>query len=640
MKIVSLTRYLLARFLGPFAFGIVGVGLLVGMVIVSGTSSLENFFEQSYLRRLTQRVRELERIVRTMDADARHLGERLLSLLSETYRHPDHFPDAKELETFLQEHVTSLSPEGLRVREIHITLETLAPESSSLERQPSCSPETPLPSSQILPMRLGDLRQGPTLPVFWPLPNGTTWRVALVFSRERLMPAFDLLDDFRTLPFVEHAGLYTIENGAPVSPFSIPIPPREVLAARTWFRSSRHAGEPLRLLRDTGVTILMFWKSPRLSDALNSPPILRLALDFSFLERMKRNLLGIGATALVLFAAGGFLLQGIIVCRALMPLKRLTASMAFFIRDQEHRVGEGLTTTSIREFIDLYANFLHLVATVTENIARLREIDSIKTSLLSNVSHEFRTPMTAVRGFARLLLDRMDQKLIPLTAPLSPEKWRQELEEMREELEVILAESEHLSHLVDNMVDLAQLQEDTEHWTMLPLDPREPLEHALESFRPLLSGTPVTLQTDIPAHIPFIRGDLRRLTQVVEHLLSNAFKFTRRGSISCSIRHEGGFVVTRVEDTGGGIDPSHQHHIFDPFSQVGDVLTAKPSGVGLGLSLCKAIVQRHGGWINMTSRQGRGSAFFFGIPTLADPLLPTFEPPECCTNVSKSPEIS
>jgi len=142
----------------------------------------------------------------------------------------------------------------------------------------------------------------------------------------------------------------------------------------------------------------------------------------------------------------------------------------------------------------------------------------------------------------------------------------------------------------------------------------------------LFEAKKLALVRKIEPDLPAIHGDQDRLIQVVINLISNAVKFTDAGSITCSVRRQDKEIVVSVTDSGIGIAPSDQPKVFEKFKQVGDTLTDKPKGTGLGLPICKEIVDYHGGHIWVESTPGLGSTFSFTIPIAEEsaqlPLLP------------------
>ncbi len=126
---------------------------------------------------------------------------------------------------------------------------------------------------------------------------------------------------------------------------------------------------------------------------------------------------------------------------------------------------------------------------------------------------------------------------------------------------------------------------------------------------------------DIPDDVPVITGDRDRLIQVAINLISNAVKFTDEGSVTCRVRREKNDLIVSVIDTGDGISEADQPKVFEKFKQVGDTLTDKPTGTGLGLPICKQIVEHHGGRIWVESRLEQGSTFSFSLPILLETTL-------------------
>ena len=149
----------------------------------------------------------------------------------------------------------------------------------------------------------------------------------------------------------------------------------------------------------------------------------------------------------------------------------------------------------------------------------------------------------------------------------------------------------------------------------------------------LFEAKKLKLVRDIEPDLPAVTGDQDRLIQVVINLISNAVKFTDSGSITCSARRDDGELVVSVTDSGIGIAPADQPKVFEKFKQVGDTLTDKPKGTGLGLPICKEIVEYHGGQIWVESTPGQGSTFSFTLPIAENPEKLDLQP-------SAAPSIS
>jgi CheY-like chemotaxis protein len=148
----------------------------------------------------------------------------------------------------------------------------------------------------------------------------------------------------------------------------------------------------------------------------------------------------------------------------------------------------------------------------------------------------------------------------------------------------------------------------------------EIIDRATAATSSLFEQKGLHLEKQVAPDLPAVTGDQDRLIQVVINLISNAVKFTDAGTITCRATRRGGDLIVSVVDTGMGIAPSDQPKVFERFKQVGDTLTDKPKGTGLGLPICKEIVEHHGGRIWVESEIGRGSTFSFSLPVTAEQL--------------------
>lgn len=257
--------------------------------------------------------------------------------------------------------------------------------------------------------------------------------------------------------------------------------------------------------------------------------------------------------------------------------------------------------------------------------AAAEEADAAKSSFLSTVSHELRTPLTSVLGFAKIIRRRLEERLFPLI-PGDDRKVQQAKEQVIENLGVVVSEGERLTKLIDDVLDLAKIEAGKFTWNMASVSVSDVIERAVAATASLFEAKKLNLVRSIEPDLPAITGDQDRLIQVVINLISNAVKFTDSGSILCSARLRGQEVVVSVVDSGIGIAPADQPKVFEKFKQVGDTLTDKPKGTGLGLPICKEIVEYHGGHIWVESEPGKGSTFSFTLPLVGLPaqldLLP------------------
>jgi signal transduction histidine kinase len=234
----------------------------------------------------------------------------------------------------------------------------------------------------------------------------------------------------------------------------------------------------------------------------------------------------------------------------------------------------------------------------------LLSVDEMKTNFLANVSHELRTPLTSIRSFSELLLEYEDDP-----------------EVQKEFLRIISTESERLTRLVNDVLDISRIEAGHMNWQMTSVGVRELLGDLGRTFGPLISLAHLTFETNIEDDLSGVYGDRDRLNQVIANLLNNAMKFTRPGgTIILRGRAVDDEVHISVSDTGIGVAHEDQERIFEKFQQVGDTLTDKPRGTGLGLPICKDIVEHHQGRMWVESTPGVGSTFTVALPNESSAL--------------------
>jgi signal transduction histidine kinase len=236
-----------------------------------------------------------------------------------------------------------------------------------------------------------------------------------------------------------------------------------------------------------------------------------------------------------------------------------------------------------------------------------------KSTFLANVSHELRTPLTSVVGFAKIIRKRLDERVFPLV-PQDDPRTQRAVEQVRANVDIIVAEGDRLTTLINNVLDLAKIEAGKVEWVMEPLKVETIIDRGVAATTALFDEKGLELTQDVEDGLPTVVGDRDSLIQVMINLLSNAVKFTERGSVACRAHVVGSEVVVSVSDTGMGIAEADQPRVFEQFTQVGDTLTEKPVGSGLGLPICKQIVERHGGRLWVESVLGSGSTFSFALP--------------------------
>jgi Na+/proline symporter/signal transduction histidine kinase len=231
---------------------------------------------------------------------------------------------------------------------------------------------------------------------------------------------------------------------------------------------------------------------------------------------------------------------------------------------------------------------------------RLKELDRLKDDFISTVTHELRTPLTSIRAFSEILYDNPDI----------------DRAERHRFLGLVIKESERLTRLINQVLDLAKLESGLAEWQTAEIDLREIVSDAVSATSQIFKASGVAIDLHLPSRVPQVSADRDRVMQVMLNLLSNAVKFcpAQTGRVEVRLEEEAGCVRVDVRDNGVGISREHQAVIFEKFRQVGDTLTQKPAGTGLGLAICRQIVSRLGGRLWLESEPGRGSVFSFSLP--------------------------
>lgn len=231
---------------------------------------------------------------------------------------------------------------------------------------------------------------------------------------------------------------------------------------------------------------------------------------------------------------------------------------------------------------------------------RLHELDRLKTAFMSTVSHELRTPLTSIQGFAEFLEDEVGGELSDM---------------QRQFVANIMDGARRLRGLVDDLLDFTQLNAGTLTLVQQEIDLGPLVEEAVSEIRALADGKGLSLGLQVKRVPLVVWADAGRIRQVLLNLLNNAVKFTPEGGhirvLACQ-RHGEATVV--IKDSGIGIAPEHQVHLFEQFFQVDTSYTRTAGGAGLGLSLSRALVHAHGGHIGVKSQPGCGSSFWFTLP--------------------------
>ncbi|WP_228015110.1 GAF domain-containing protein [Synechocystis salina] len=277
------------------------------------------------------------------------------------------------------------------------------------------------------------------------------------------------------------------------------------------------------------------------------------------------------------------------------------------------RQGQALITSiTSNEDGCKYSQCLGAVIMIRD-VTHEREVERMKTDFLATVSHELRTPLTSILGFATVIQDKLHRVIIP-ELDLAQPSLGKATERVMRNLSIIESEAHRLTALINDVLDIAKMEAGQESWQANPCAIGPIVERAIATITPQAQGKNISLQGDLKPDLPDFIGDENRILQVVLNLLSNAVKFSADGLIIVRSHRHQDYLWVEIIDHGPGIHPADQAKIFEPFQQGGDVLTDKPQGTGLGLPICKKIVEHHGGIIGVNSSLGQGSTFYFSLP--------------------------
>ncbi len=243
-----------------------------------------------------------------------------------------------------------------------------------------------------------------------------------------------------------------------------------------------------------------------------------------------------------------------------------------------------------------------------------------KEQFVANVSHELRTPLNMIIGFSEMAMN-------------SPQTYGRNIpQSLLADLEIVLRNSQHLSSLIDDVLDLSQIEAGQMALMKEGAALGEIVDEAVTAVRPLFNSKGLTLRRDIPPNLPELYCDRVRIRQVLLNLLSNAGRFTERGGVSVCARQAEKAIIVSVADTGPGISADEISEIFKPFQQLDGSVHSHWAGSGLGLSVSKHFVELHQGRMWLESEQGQGATFYFRLPveetisSAADGVMRWFSP--------------
>ncbi len=282
-------------------------------------------------------------------------------------------------------------------------------------------------------------------------------------------------------------------------------------------------------------------------------------------------------------------------------------------------VAEGIRAHGSSFPIEIAANEMRhegriAFTAMVRDITRERELEKLKADFISTISHEIRTPLSCIMSSANILRKYLNTK------PEVIEKFSG----------IIFGETQRLTRLVNDMLDLSKMDSGAVDWHVEPSSPVELARSVSEMFAAYAAERGVALETDFEDGLCEIEVDRDKIRQVLTNLVSNALKFTDEGGrVRIAVKHSDQGVLFSITDDGVGIDADDQQLVFQRFKQIGDVQTDRPKGTGLGLPICKEIVLHFRGDIWIESKRGAGSTFYFNLPypRAAEGPTVSLEPP-------------
>jgi PAS domain S-box-containing protein len=236
---------------------------------------------------------------------------------------------------------------------------------------------------------------------------------------------------------------------------------------------------------------------------------------------------------------------------------------------------------------------------VIHDISKEKDLERMKLDFVSMAAHELRTPLTAIKGYVSFLLETLPQKIT---------------DEEAEFLRRISVSGDTLSSLVENILSLTHIERKTIKLDLKPTDIASVVENLLAGFKETAAGKSIEIANSTIGDIPNVLADKLRIGEVFSNLVDNAIKYTKKGKVTVKVYNTDTDVVVSVMDTGIGIPKEAQKHLFTKFYRVTGDLQSGAKGTGLGLYICKAIVEMHGGKIWAESNNDQGSTFYFSLP--------------------------
>lgn len=270
------------------------------------------------------------------------------------------------------------------------------------------------------------------------------------------------------------------------------------------------------------------------------------------------------------------------------------------------QIGQALENAELFEAVysqhqELEKKVIARTGELSQALAELELVSKRKTDFVSAVSHELRTPLTSIKGYASILLSEKLGTVPP---------------EIKERLEKINKHSDELTHMVNDLLDIARIESGRAELKLEAVDIRQTAHSVIELLNPQLKEKAVNVQTNIPRELSLALADKSQVSRVFINIIGNAIKFVpeHSGAINISAFESADAIQVNIADNGIGMSEHDVEHIFDEFYRVDNLINQKTKGTGLGLTLVKNIIQAHKGKIWVEARPHQGSTFSFSLP--------------------------
>jgi signal transduction histidine kinase len=347
------------------------------------------------------------------------------------------------------------------------------------------------------------------------------------------------------------------------------------------YRMDTKQSKPIAVYLIEGTPILMYF------EPLDVPNMAEIGAEFS--NSVNRSLL------LAIMGAGSLaILVTLILSRSILhPVDALTKAA--------RRMGSG--DMSQRVDIKTRGEVGELSEAFNAMADNLERLELLRRTMVTDVAHELRTPLSNVRGYLEAIQDDMVQPT-------------------REVIDSLHEETMLLNRLVNDLQELSLVEAGKLHIEVQVLELRQTLQHAAALAQPSANKKGLTPRTQLPPTLPLVSADPERVGQILHNLLNNAIHYTPEGGeIIIKAEHKDDFIEISVQDTGSGISPEHLPHIFERFYRADQSRSRKTGGAGLGLAIVKHLVEAQGGQVSAASQTGQGTTISFTLPVAQDSRL-------------------